>query len=98
MAGAIASIFYVIMEVKPMYFDTHAHYDDRRFNDDREELLGSMPDAGVTLILNAASSLWSVGFGLEMADKYPFMYYHGFFHMPGEFQLFPETLSLYVAR
>lgn len=25
-----------------MIFDTHAHYDDRQFEEDREELLGSM--------------------------------------------------------
>ena len=57
-----------------MYFDTHAHYDDRRFNEDRDELLGSMNDAGVTLILNSASSLRSAKFSLKMADKYPFVY------------------------
>ena len=57
-----------------MYFDTHAHYDDRRFNDDRDELLGSMEAAGVTLILNSASSLSSARFSLRMADKYPFVY------------------------
>jgi len=57
-----------------MYFDTHAHYDDRRFNEDRDELLRSMKDAGITLILNSASSLRSAKFGLKMADKYPFVY------------------------
>ena len=57
-----------------MYFDTHAHYDDRRFNDDREELLGSMPDAGITLILNSGSSLRSSKFGIKLANKYPFIY------------------------
>ena len=57
-----------------MYFDTHAHYDDKRFNDDRAELLGGMPAAGVSLILNAASSLKSAKFSIELADKYPFIY------------------------
>jgi len=57
-----------------MYFDTHAHYDDRRFNDDREGLLDSMLDGGVTLILNSASSLRSAKFSLMLADKYPFIY------------------------
>ena len=57
-----------------MYFDTHAHYDDRRFNEDRDELLGSMQAAGVSLILNAASSLRSAKQSLKMADKYPFVY------------------------
>ena len=57
-----------------MFFDTHAHYDDRRFNDDRDELLGSMPGAGVSLILNAASSLRSAKFCLRLADQFPFVY------------------------
>jgi len=57
-----------------MFFDTHAHYCDKRFNDDRDELLGSMPDAGVSLILNAGSDLRSSRFSLELADMYPFIY------------------------
>ena len=57
-----------------MYFDTHAHYDDKRFNDDRDELLGSMNDGGVSLIMNAASCLSSSRFGLGLADKYSFIY------------------------
>ena len=57
-----------------MYFDTHAHYDDKRFNEDRDELLGSMNDAGITLILNSASSLRSARISLKLADKYAFIY------------------------
>ena len=57
-----------------MYFDTHAHYCDKRFNEDRDELLGSMNDGGVSLILNSGSSLRSSKMSLELADKYPFIY------------------------
>ena len=57
-----------------MYFDTHAHYDDDRFDDDRDILLGSMNDAGIALIMNAASSLSSAKFSLELAEKHPFVY------------------------
>ena len=57
-----------------MYFDTHAHYDDKRFNDDRDVLLGSMIDGGITLILNAGSSLRSSKFGIKLAEKYPLIY------------------------
>jgi len=57
-----------------MYFDTHAHYENKRFNEDREELLGSMQGANISLILNAACSLWSAKFSLKLADKYPFIY------------------------
>jgi TatD DNase family protein len=57
-----------------VYFDTHAHYDDKRFNDDRDELLASMEGAGVSLILNAGSSIWSSEASLSLADKYPFVH------------------------
>ena len=57
-----------------MYFDTHAHYCDKRFDDDRDEVLGSMPGAGISLILNSGSSIRSSKFSLELADKYPFIY------------------------
>jgi len=57
-----------------MYFDTHAHYCDRRFNEDRDEMLSSMPDAGVSLILNSGSSLRSSIMSLELADIYPFIF------------------------
>jgi len=57
-----------------MFFDTHAHYDDKRFNDDREQLMDSMNEAGISLILNSGSSLGSSKFGVELADKYSFIY------------------------
>jgi len=57
-----------------MFFDTHAHYCDKRFNEDRDELLGAMPDNGISLILNAGSSLKSSKSSLELADKFSFIY------------------------
>ena len=57
-----------------MYFDTHAHYDDKRFNDDRDELLASMQGGGVSLILNTSSNIKSARSSLQLADKYPFIY------------------------
>ena len=57
-----------------MYFDTHAHYDDERFDEDRGDILGAMREAGVTLIMNAASSLRSAKFSLQLADEFPFVY------------------------
>ena len=57
-----------------MYFDTHAHYDDRRFDEDRDAVLAEMQSAGVSLILNASSGMQSAKLSLEMADKHPFLY------------------------
>ena len=55
-------------------FDTHAHYDDEQFDEDRDELLASMPENDVGLIVNAASSVSSSEKALELADQYPFVY------------------------
>ena len=54
--------------------DTHAHYDDDAFDEDREQLLGSMQEAGVSLIVNAAASLSSTETTAALVKQYPFIY------------------------
>ena len=44
-----------------MIIDTHAHYDDGQFDTDRDELLNSMHEGGIGLIVNAGSTLESWG-------------------------------------
>jgi TatD DNase family protein len=53
-----------------MFFDTHAHYDDDQFEEDRHTLLEKMPDYGVALILNASSSLHSSRISAGLAQRY----------------------------
>ena len=50
-----------------MIFETHAHYDDEAFDPDREELLGSMPSAGIGRIVNVGASLEGVQASQELA-------------------------------
>ena len=38
-------------------FDTHAHYDDRAFDEDREELLKALTDNGITRIVNISEDI-----------------------------------------
>ena len=57
-----------------MIFDTHAHYNDSKFDDDRDDILSSMPQNGVGLIMNACSSLDEAEDIISMCDKYPFVY------------------------
>ncbi len=57
-----------------MIFDTHAHYDDEDFNEDREELLASMEENGVKHIVNIGASMESTRTSVALADKYDFMY------------------------
>ncbi len=53
-----------------MYFDTHAHYDDARFSDDRYDVLDSLKAKGVDLIVNPGSDLASSKAAADLARKY----------------------------
>ena len=57
-----------------MIIDTHAHYDDEQFDADREELLGSMEEGGIGLIVNAGSTVTSWDKIVELTERYPFIY------------------------
>jgi TatD DNase family protein len=55
-------------------FDTHAHYDDDRFEGIREECIKESFDIGVEYILNASSDIKSSRASIALADKYPQFY------------------------
>ena len=57
-----------------MLFDTHAHMDSRSFNDDREEVLHSLPSQGVELLMNPGCSLESSKKAVELANEYDYIY------------------------
>ncbi len=57
-----------------MFFDTHAHYDDRQFDEDREELLASLPERGVALVLDPGSDAASSRMALDLARRFPHVY------------------------
>ena len=57
-----------------MFFDTHAHYDDEAFSEDREELLNELYAKGVELIIDPGCTLKSSQKVIELAEKYPFVY------------------------
>ena len=55
-------------------FDTHAHYDDERFDEDRDELLSSLFERSVSHIINCGCDLKSSLKAIAMADRYPRLY------------------------
>ena len=57
-----------------MIFDTHAHYDDKAFDEDREELLASMPEKGVGLIVDPGCDVMSSKTALALTERYPFVF------------------------
>ena len=57
-----------------MLFDTHAHMDDRAFDNDREELLRSLPEQGLALVMNPGCSLESSRNASLLAQQYDYIY------------------------
>ena len=55
-------------------FDTHAHYDSGAFNADRLEVLASMPQQGVELVLNPGCDLESSRTAVELAERFSHVY------------------------
>ena len=55
-------------------FDTHAHYDSGAFNADRMEVLASMPQQDVELILNPGCDLESSRTAVSLAEVFPYVY------------------------
>ena len=62
------------METKYKIFDTHAHYDDEAFDEDREEVLKQIQEAGVIGVLNCACSRKSLTTTNELTLKHDFIY------------------------
>ena len=57
-----------------MIFDTHAHYDSGAFNADRFDILASMPEKNVGLIVDPGCDLESSRAAIALAEKYDFVY------------------------
>ena len=57
-----------------MLFDTHAHMDDRAFDEDRAQLLEALPGQGLTLVMNPGCSLASSRNAAALAAQYDYIY------------------------
>lgn len=57
-----------------MIFESHAHYDDRKFHEDRESLIQSLPENDIKFVVNVGSDIQSTKESLLLAEKYPFFY------------------------
>lgn len=57
-----------------MIFDSHSHYDDSQFNEDRDLVLKEIKEKGVIGVLNCGSDLRGLNMSIELAEKYDFVY------------------------
>lgn len=76
-----------------MIFDTHAHYDDEAFDEDREILLDSMKENGIGCIVNACASAEHIEETIALMEKYPFIYGAVGVHPDDADKMTEETLS-----
>ncbi len=57
-----------------MYFDTHAHLDDDKFNSDREDVIKQIQKDGVSLLVNIGADMESSYKSVFLSKKYDFIY------------------------
>lgn len=78
-----------------MLFDTHAHMDDRAFDQDRETLLEALPESGIGLLVNPGCSLASSEAACALAQKYDYIYAAVGSHPDAADEINEETLERY---
>lgn len=59
---------------EPLIFDSHAHYDDKKFDGIRDSLLEALPRHGVCGVINCGCDTLSSKKALAYAEKYPYIY------------------------
>lgn len=55
-------------------FESHAHYDDEAFEEDREEILKKLPESGIEYVVNVGASCASTKACIVLAEKYDYIY------------------------
>ena len=73
-----------------MFFDTHAHYDDKAFDDGREDLLNTVFASGVEGVINPGCDITSSRKALEIAEKFSRFWFAAGIH-PEELSDIPEN-------
>ena len=81
------------MDNKFKIIDSHAHYDDESFNDDREEVLKQITENGVIGILNCAASYESLKTTDELTKKYDYIYGALGIHPENAYEMKDDTLD-----
>ena len=56
------------------FFDSHAHYNDEKFDSDRDEIITEIYKNGITKIVCAGYSIESSKKAVEIAERYNFIY------------------------
>lgn len=76
-----------------MLFDTHAHLDDEKFNEDREEVIKKIQESGVTYVVNPGADLQSSIDSVKIANDHDFIYAAVGFHPHDCKEMTDETIE-----
>ncbi len=76
-----------------LIFDTHAHYDDEQFDQDRDPLLASLPASGVGLVVDPGCDIASSRAALALAERYPHVYAAVGYHPENCAPFVPEDID-----
>ena len=57
-----------------MIFESHAHYDDEAFDEDRKELLDALPAQGIGRVINVCAEVEGWDRTVDMMERYPYIY------------------------
>ncbi|HIT53021.1 MAG TPA: TatD family hydrolase [Candidatus Fimivicinus intestinavium] len=60
--------------MNPIIFDSHAHYDDKAFDGDREAVLAALPEDGVCGVINCGVDIRSSKRAIALAARYPYIW------------------------
>lgn len=61
-------------KVEKMIFETHGHYDDEQFDEDREQLISEFLEKDIDKVMNVGADMQSSRNSVELAGKYPHFY------------------------
>lgn len=75
-------------------FDTHSHYDDSKFNPDREVILNSLQSQGISFVVSCGCDIDSTQFNFDLAQQYDYMYFAAGFHPENLEGASPEDLKI----
>ncbi|MCY6484916.1 TatD family hydrolase [Clostridium aestuarii] len=76
-----------------MIFDSHAHYDDESFNEDREQVIKELKKNGIVGVLNCGSSLQGARDSVKFAEKNDFFYAAVGIHPENAYEFTDEALK-----
>ena len=93
-------------DVQPEYhgiFDSHAHYDDAKFDGDRDGMIEYVHSCGVTGIVNIGCTYESMKLSETLAEKYPYVYFSVGLHpseadICGGYEHIERVLTGYLAN